>query len=207
MSFVKYVFVDESGDLGLRGSKFFSVACVVVEDPKTLSRIIKKARERILKKTLKKLPELKANNSNQKVREYVLRKIKESNCKIYGLVVDKSKIFQHLFEVKDRLYNYFLGILLREIEETGKLIITIDKKYRNTLLRENLNEYLIKKLKEKHPNLEIEIRQIPSYASNELQAADFVVWSIQRKFNFKDDWYFRIIESKIVNKNNMELWK
>jgi hypothetical protein len=207
MSFVKYVFVDESGDLGLHGSKFFSVACVVVEDPKTLSRIIKKARERILKKTLKKLPELKANNSNQKVREYVLKKIKESNCKIYGLVVDKSKIFQHLFDVKNRLYNYFLAILLREIEETGKLIITIDKKYRNTLLRENLNEYLIKKLKEKHPNLEIEIRQIPSYASNELQAADFVVWSIQRKFNFKDDWYFRIIESKIVNKNNMELWK
>jgi hypothetical protein len=207
MSFVKYVFVDESGDLGLHGSKFFSVACVVVEDPKTLSRIIKKARERILKKTLKKLPELKANNSNQKVREYVLKKIKESNCKIYGLVVDKSKIFWHLYEVKDRLYNYFLGILLREIEETGKLIITIDKKYKNTLLRENLNEYLVKKLKEKHPNLEIEIRQIPSYASNELQAADFVVWSIQRKFNFKDDWYFRIIENKIVNKNNMELWK
>jgi hypothetical protein len=207
MSFVKYVFVDESGDLGLHGSKFFSVACVVVEDPKTLSRIIKKARERILKKTLKKLPELKANNSNQKVREYVLKKIKESNCKIYGLVVDKSKIFQHLYEVKDRLYNYFLGIVLGEIEETGKLIITIDKKYKNTLLRENLNEYLVKKLKEKHPNLEIEIRQIPSYASNELQAADFVVWSIQRKFNFKDDWYFRIIENKIVNKNNMELWK
>jgi hypothetical protein len=204
---MKYVFVDESGDLGLHGSKFFSVACVIVEDPKTLSRIIRKTRERILKKNLKKLPELKANNSNPRVREYVLKKIKESNCKIYGLVVDKSKILPHLYEVKDKLYNYFLGILLGEIEEAGKLIITIDKKYRNTLLRENLNEYLIKKLKERHPNLEIEIRQKPSYTSNELQATDFVAWAIQRKFNCRDDWYFRIIEGKIVNKNSMELWK
>jgi len=98
MSYVKYVFVDESGDLGLHGSKFFSVACVIVEDPKTLGRIIKKTRERVLKKPLKKLPELKANNSNPKVREYILKKIKESNCKIYGLVVDKSKILPHLYD-------------------------------------------------------------------------------------------------------------
>jgi hypothetical protein len=67
MSFVKYVFVDESGDLGLHGSKFFSVACVVVEDSKTLSRIIKKARERILKKTLKNYRSLKQTTPTKKL--------------------------------------------------------------------------------------------------------------------------------------------
>ena len=36
MSWVKYVFIDESGDLGIHGSRFFTVACVVVEKPQFL---------------------------------------------------------------------------------------------------------------------------------------------------------------------------
>ena len=156
---------------------------------------------------MKELPEIKANTSNQKIREFVLKKIKGSECKIFGLVVNKAKIFPHLYEVKDRLYNYFVGILLNEIRESGKLIITVDKKHTNTLIRENFNEYITTKLKERYPELKVEIHHLPSYSSNELQATDFVAWSIQRKFNSGDDWYYKIIEEKIANKERIELWK
>ncbi|MEM5861292.1 MAG: DUF3800 domain-containing protein [Candidatus Aenigmatarchaeota archaeon] len=208
MSWVKYVFVDESGDLGMYGSKFFTIAAIVTDKPKNISRIIKRVRERILKKKLKQLPEIKANSSNRRIREFVLRKIRESDCKIFAIVIDKSKIFSHLFEVKDKLYNYFCGILLNQLQiSEGKLIITVDKKHTNTLIRENFNDYVKRKIKERCPKLEIEVNQLPSYTKNELQVVDFVAWSINRKFNSKDDSYYKIIEEKIANKERMELWK
>jgi len=205
MTSVRYVFIDESGDLGIHGLNFFTLAAVVVEEPKTLSKIIKRLRERKLKKKLKNLSEIKANNSNQKIREFVLEKIKNCDCKIYGLVVDKSKIYPHLYEIKDKLYNYFVGILISEIKESEKLIVIMDKKHTNTLIK-NFNEYITRKLKSKYPMLRIEIHHLPSYSSNELQVVDFVAWSIHRKFNCNDDYYYNIIEEKIVNKDNMKIW-
>ena len=63
------------------------------------------------------------------------------------------------------------------------------------------------KLKSRNIKLEIEIEHKFSYSSNELQVIDFVVWSINRKFNTGDDSYYKIIEEKIANKDSMILWK
>ena len=35
------VFIDESGDLGLKGSKYLVLACLIVSDDRPLKRIIK----------------------------------------------------------------------------------------------------------------------------------------------------------------------
>jgi len=208
MSWVRYVFIDESGDLGKYGSRYFTIIAIVVENPKTLDRIIKRARERKLKKKLKELPEMKANKSDRRIREFILKKVKEAKCEIFAIVVDKSKIYSHLYEVKDRLYNYFCGVLLNQIgKSSGKLVVVIDKKHTNTLIRENFNKYIESKIKEKYPDLKVDISHLPSYEKNELQVADFVAWSINRKFNSEDDWYYKIIEDKIINKDEMELWK
>lgn len=83
MKMVKHIFIDESGDLGKFGSKYFTIAAVSVDEPKNLSRIIKKLRQRKLKKSIKKLPEIKANNSDRVIREYVLKKVGNIDCKIF----------------------------------------------------------------------------------------------------------------------------
>ena len=205
-SSIKYVFIDESGDLGRYGTNYFTIACVVVDDPKYLERIMKKLRQRKLKKLLKKLPEIKANNSNRVIREYVLEKISKTSCEIFAIVVDKSKIMPHLFEVKDRLYNFLCRILLTEIENAETIHIVIDRKHTNTLIRENFNQYIENILKHRKSVKKITIKHLPSYSSQPLQVVDFVAWSINRKFNHGDDFYYRIIEDKIRNKNRMELW-
>lgn len=208
MSYIKHVFIDESGDLGRYGSKYFTIAAMVVEEPKILNRILKRLRRHKLKKKLKQLPEIKANNSNKQIREYVLKKINKSDCQIFAIVVDKLKIFSDLYEVKDKLYNFLCGILLTRLGITsGKLIIVIDKKHTNTLVREDFDNYIKTKLNDFSKNLTIEINHLPSYSKNELQVTDFVAWSINRKFNVGDDFYYRIIEGKIANKEDMELWK
>ncbi len=208
MGWLNYVCIDESGDLGKFGSKYFTVAAVLVDEPKKLARIIKRLRQIKLKKTIKQMPEIKANKSNQRIREYVLERIKRTDCRIFAIVVEKNKIKDYLFDVKNKLYNYLCGILLNELNlDKGKVIITIDKKHTNTLVREDFNGYIKRKLKRKCKELDIEIFHKPSFASNELQVVDFVAWSINRKFNAGDDHYFRIIEEKIENKENMILWK
>ncbi len=93
----KYAFIDESGDLGKRGSRYFTIAALVVDDPLKLERIIKKLRQRKLKKKIRELPEIKANNSDEVVRKYVLKRVKKTDCEIYAIVVEKDRIFDHLF--------------------------------------------------------------------------------------------------------------
>ena len=202
------MYIDESGDLGKYGSKYFSIAAIVIDNPTSLSRIIKKLRQRKLKKKIKKLPEIKANNSTHVLRKYVLDKLIKTDCEIYAIVVNKDAIVNYLFSVKDKLYNYLCGILMENIKNAdGKLVIVIDKKHTNTLVKNDFNKYIENKLKSRNIKLEIEIEHKFSYSSNELQVIDFVVWSINRKFNTGDDSYYKIIEEKIANKDSMILWK
>lgn len=208
MSNFLYVYIDESGDLGRYGSKYFTIVALVVEEPLILRRIVKKTRQRRLKKTIKQLPELKANNSDRLTREFVLDRVRKTDCSIFAVVVDKNQIINHLFDVKNKLYNYLCGILIDKIKlPTNKIILTIDKKHTNTLMREDFNSYIKSKLCSRDNGLKIEISHKESYSSNELQVVDFVAWSINRKFNADDDYYYKFIEEKILNKEEIILWK
>jgi len=173
-----------------------------------LKRIIKKTRQRKLKKLIKQLPELKANNSDRPTREFILNKVRKCNCSIFSIVVEKDQVMDHLFDVKNKLYNYLCGILMNKIElPSHKLLIVIDKKHTNTLMREDFDAYIKNKLNFRDSKLKIEIHYKESFSMNEIQVADFVVWSINRKFNVNDDYYYNFIEEKIINKDNMSLWK
>lgn len=208
MKDLSYIYIDESGDLGIHGSRYFTIIAVLTNQPIALARIIKKLRQRKLKKKIKKLAEIKANNSNRTIREFVIKKVNNLDCKIFAVVVDKTKILPHLYEVKDKLYNYLCGILIKNIEYSKyKIVITIDKKDTNSLIREDFNRYIKTKVVQKNPDLKVEIYHKQSNSSNELQVVDFIAWSINRKFSFNDDYYYKIIENKIVNKNNMLLWE
>jgi hypothetical protein len=55
---IKYVYIDESGDLGKYGSKYFAIIALITENPISIGRIIKKARIRILDKKLKEVSEI-----------------------------------------------------------------------------------------------------------------------------------------------------
>lgn len=202
-----YIYIDESGDLGEHGSPYFIVVSVLTENPLELNRIIKKIRQRKLKKKLKELREIKANNSNRIIRESILNSICKTSCSIIALAVKKESIAKHLFDVKEKLYNYLCGILISKIPVSSKkVIIVIDKKHTNSLLRNDFNNYIRNSILALKNDIDIEISHLSSDCSNELQAVDFIAWSIHRKFNLKDDSYFKIIKNKIINSNNLEIW-
>ncbi len=135
-----YIYIDESGDLGIRGSKYFIIVALKTENPLPLRRIIKKVRKRKLKKSLQKIPEIKANKSPSHIRKYVLKHTIKNEVVISAIVVEKSKILPRLYDVKNRLYNYLAGILLKNIIPSENIEIVIDKKDTNALIREDFNE-------------------------------------------------------------------
>jgi len=208
MEAVRYVFIDESGDLGRYGNRYFTLACLMTNDTKRINRIIKKVRERKLKKNMKELSEVKAANSDERIRRYVLSEIRNTDCEIFLLVVDKNKVLSKLFDAQNRLYNYLCSLLVRQIKiDVNKLILIIDKKHTNTTLRQDFDTYIRKRLLEGRPGLNLEIYQKISESSNELQVVDFVAWAVNRRFNSNDDSYYAIIKPKIKNEADMLIWK
>ena len=93
---MQYVFIDESGDLGLKGSKYLVLAALIVEDSRKLEKLIKNMRRNKFKKELKKAAEIKANKSSEEVRSYMLEKLNlVGNAKVLYVVLEK-KLAQNL---------------------------------------------------------------------------------------------------------------
>ena len=72
---MSYIFIDESGDLGDKGSKYFIIAAVLVEDYRTLENLINKTR-RIYKKKIGQSNEIKGAITPSRVKNSILKKIK-----------------------------------------------------------------------------------------------------------------------------------
>lgn len=205
---IQNIFIDESGDLGRHGSPYFTIVALATPSGLPLSRIIKKVRTNKLKKKLKELPEIKANNSNKAIRRRVLEGISNCDCSISAIVIPKSKIKDHLFEKQNKLYNYLCGLLFSHINlNFTQVDIKIDKKHSNRLLREDFNQYLSARIKQKAGGIGLSIRHLESHASNELQAVDFAAWAIGRNYSLGDSSYYDIIRPKIKNSGNEEIWK
>src|SRR3989344_3613745 len=85
----KYMFIDESGDLGFKesSSKFLVISCLMVEDPRELDRIIKNMRRNKFKKELKKASEIKANKSSEEVISFMLEKLNSVNNVKFSIVI------------------------------------------------------------------------------------------------------------------------
>ncbi|MFA5247438.1 MAG: DUF3800 domain-containing protein [Candidatus Micrarchaeia archaeon] len=199
-----FVFVDESGDLGTQGTKFFVVAAVQVKEENELSRIIRKARQRKLKKRLSEAPEIKGFNSNPQVRRFILQRIADADCKIYVLAVEKAKVIPQIKSEPNRLYNWLCRVLCQQVEGTQVKLI-FDKKYDHRILRSDFNEYMCRELSRRGITATIEHRESQSCPA--LQATDFVAWAVNRKYSGGDDSYYRLIENKIANRGKEELWK
>lgn len=86
------------------------------------------------------------------------------------------------------------------ISPSGRIELVASKRETNKFLNENFKKYLNNQATKQHKlNLTINIKS-PSQEKS-LQAVDFVSWSIFRKYEYKDDSYYKLIRSKIVEEN------
>src|SRR3989338_6767258 len=175
---MKYIFLDESGELGFdnKSSKHFIITLLVCDEGElsSIRRIIKRVREKLIKKKIKKLPELKGNNSNDKIRQEVLGRLAKTKAEIFTIVLNKRKVYEYLKEKKDKLYNYLSNLIINECSfDTKNICLIVDKSKSTRSLRADFDNYLRFKLKEKLISCNLIIKHENSQHENCLQVLDF----------------------------------
>src|SRR3989338_95902 len=97
---MKYIFLDESGELGFKdsSSKYFVITLLSCDGGEiySLRRIIKRVRGKLIKKKIKKYPELKGNNSSDKIRVEILQRFAKTNSEIFVIILEKTKVYEYL---------------------------------------------------------------------------------------------------------------
>ncbi|MFW6285737.1 MAG: DUF3800 domain-containing protein [Nanoarchaeota archaeon] len=191
----KYIYIDESGDLGFnnkKSSRYFIISALIIDEPNDAKRIIKNARRNKFKKELKKTNELKANNSSKELRSYILTKINYiKNTSIFHIVLDKKEVRSSFLKSnKHKLYNFVAGKLVKNIlMNNTDLYITIDKSKGKLFLINDFNQYFKEKLFERNSCLKCKISNSYSHNFAGLQLVDFIAWSVFRKYESLESFY------------------
>ena len=141
-------------------------------------------------------------------RQRLLKCLSQKDCAILTVYLNKRKVYTKLQEEKAVLYNYVTNILLDRIF-TRKLVpidqeivFVASKRETNAFLNENFKSYLKDQALNAHKvRLHIEVKTPAE--EKVLQAADFVSWAIFRKHEYRDETYYDMIKTKIVEENSL----
>ena len=202
----RYVYIDETGDMGEKGSNYFIITAVWVDNPALFDRLIKNIRRYKFKKELKKAQEIKANKSSKELIEHILKKFSEiDSAHAQSIILEKKRLYsKYLKEDKNKMYNFVCGHLASIGVDSKKLIIRIDRSKGKQNLISDFNKYLGIKFKEVRWNRELEVFHSWSQSWSGLQMADVISWAVFQKFEHDNDYYFKVIEKKT---NIVHMWK
>lgn len=192
------VFIDESGDPGLKlnkgSSKFFIVSLVIFEDKEEALFCDQKIG--LLKKELgwANNDEFHFKKNSNKVRQAFLQAVSPYNFFYYGIVINKDpdKLWGEGFRNKQSFYKYTCGLVFQNAKDKLKNATVVIDKSGNLDFRRQLTKYLRRKMNEQDRKLIKKVKIQRSESNNLLQLADYIAGvinrSIQGNKKFADDF-------------------
>lgn len=204
---MSYIFMDESGDLGFDFSKkgtshYFLITFLFSNNKRDIEKCVKKAHAGLRKK-YKKVGVLHAYKDEPATKKRLLSLLAGKDCSIMTILLNKKKVYTNLQDEKPVLYNYVTNILLDRIF-SKKLLrgnepieIIASRKDTSRFLNMNFKSYLQNQLAKNH-NVAVKITIRTPAEEKALQAVDFASWAIFRKYESKDEEYYRIIKGRIA---------
>ena len=197
-----YVYLDESGDLGFGqgGSRYFTIAFVVVKDPFHFIRCVKETK---IKHNIPRNVELKGNTTREVIKEDLLSKIHKLDIEVHAITVRKKNVEPKLREDANILYNYMVGLLLVEriLAETAgaRVCINVDRRVISITSGFKFNEYLRYKTwyEGRRQDIDLEINHRDSHRDYAIQGIDVICNSIFRKYNSNNYKLFNIIQGRV----------
>ena len=171
------------------------MVCNVFEEP-SLSRIVKKIRQKILKKKLKNSSEIKWNNSNENIKRKVLEVLSKKDLEIFSIILDKNKVYDYLKGKKHKLYNYLCRLILSECSlNDNRAELVVDRSKGKRALRDDFDNYIRRVILPSECKLDIV--HADSKKKGGLQALDFLSGAIFSKYEYGNKEFYKIIEEKI----------
>lgn len=178
---MNYVYIDESGEMG-RSSKYIVFASIETSHNRPLEKAIKKIWR--AKPHLHAQGELHANAVDDATRNRVLLTLNSLEINVHYLLIDKSKHKESLH------VTYYQELANFIIKHKKAHIVIVDKKDTNKKRNDMIQKLKLEKV---FKNVAFE----ESHKIKQLQAVDFVAWSIGRFYEQKDQSFMNLIKDKI----------
>lgn len=183
------VFVDESGDCGMRtaagSSAYFIVTAILFEDNEDAEICEKKINE--CREALKVRPsfEFKFYSCSDAFRERFFNAVAPCNFFYYSIVLNKSKLYGPGFQEKDSFYKYATNLVFQNAKPNLRDATIVLDKCGNREFREELSKYLKKKMNTDGSELIKKVRMETSHSNGLLQLADMVCGAVGRSLNLE----------------------
>lgn len=179
------VFIDESGDTGLKivsgSSKYFGISLVVFRDHEEASAC--DMRIDLLRSELSLAPsyEFHFKRNSRRVREEFLRAISRYDFFYYGIVINKQKLFGAGFKDKKSFYKYVCSLVFENAKEKISDAIVVIDESSGEEFQEQLSRYLrrVARTRDGHPAIK-KVKMQRSSGNNLIQLADYVASIICR---------------------------
>ncbi len=197
---MKCIFLDESGDLGFseKSSKFLTITLLVCDIKKEaeIRRVVKKIRQKFLKKKLKNSPEVKWNNSSEYLKIKILKSLAKKEFEVLSIILDKKNVYSRLKKEKHKLYNYLCKLILSECSLNDSAVeLFVDRSKGKRALRDDFDNYIRSYIVDENCNLKI--KHEDSKGNGGLQSLDFVSGAIFNKYKYGNEKFYDIIKDKI----------
>ena len=181
------IFIDESGDLGCNGSRYFVIAAVEIDRPKRLKNLAKHFC------ASRGIDEIKGTNLRFPERQMLINGVSRQNdYKVHYLVLDKQGMLnKHPFG-QNIIFNYLTALVCESIikNASGEIRFCFDNREVRTDSKQSLPDYLKAKAIEWHITQNINVSFHNSCENRGVQIADLVANTIFRKYERgKDDLY------------------
>ena len=199
------VFIDESGDTGLKiekgSSRYFIISLVIFEDEDEATACDK--RISLLRRELRLAEDFEFHfqDNSDRIREKFLQAVAPYNFFYFGIIINKDpqKLYGDGFKFKESFYKYACGLVFENAKPYLQMAkIKIDKSGR-ALFRSELARYLGGKIN-KEKKLIKSVKMEKSHSNNLLQLADYVSGIINRKAQEKKNYreYYKHISAKEI---------
>jgi hypothetical protein len=177
------IFIDESGDPGLKtnkgSSRYFTVCLVVFEDNE--EALACDQRIQLLKKEVgwEASEEFHFSRNSNKIRGAFMSAVAPYNFFYYGIVInkDENKLWGDVFKNKESFYKYTCGLVFENAKEKLNNATIIIDESGNMDFKHKLASYL--RMKTKSGAIK-KVKMQRSESNNLLQLADYVSGIINR---------------------------
>ena len=190
--------MDEAGDTGLKGSKYFVIVILLTNKPKEISNALRRIKSSLKKKEIKKKHELKFYESPDRIRILALQSLKRKDIEISYFLLRKKKAI----EDSHKLYTVWSDSLIKN-SLLGRTPLSVEIVLDRRLPKVH-EEIFERQLKNGIRNLfnhqvSVEVCHKNSKEDNCLQAADFVSGAVFYNYEHNNSSFYNIIKHNIKN--------
>ncbi|MFY1689102.1 DUF3800 domain-containing protein [Plantactinospora sp. WMMB782] len=211
----RYLFSDESGDLTFSRkpnvSTYFAVATLVIDEPhlRTLRATLGALRDDLAFRNHGLDSYFHATNDSYEIRRTVYTALSDLDFQVDVTLLEKAKAQPHIRASAARFFQYAWFYHLKWVAprvfspDDEALIVAAELGTRQTrkAFRQGIEDVMTQCI---NFRVKRSLAFWPCSSDVALQAADYCLWAVTRRWERGDDTYYKLIESKI--RYEYDLW-